>query len=59
MSPAFSPGQWVIDTKRKTAPMVFAVIEGIDIAYVLEDDDGDLYLEKESVLIPYDKYYFD
>lgn len=59
MSPLFSIGEWVIDTKRETAPTVFAVIEGLETAYVLEDDNGGLYIEKESALIVYDKYYFD
>lgn len=59
MSPLFSLGEWVIDTKRETAPTVFAVIEGLETVYVLEDDNGALYVEKESALIKYDKYYFD
>lgn len=59
MTPLFSPGDWVIDTKRETAPTVFAVIEGLETVYVLESDDGSLYMSKESDLIKYDKYYFD
>lgn len=59
MTPLFSPGEWVIDTQRETAPTVIAVIEGLETVYVLEDDNGDLYVQKESALIKYDKYYFD
>ena len=59
MNPAFSIGEWVIDTKRETAPTVIAIIEGYETVYVLESDDGSLYMSKESDLIEYDKYYFD
>ena len=59
MSPLFSLGEWVIDTRRNLAPTVFAVIEGVETVYVLEDDNGNLYVEKESALIKYDKYHFD
>lgn len=59
MTPLFSRGEMVIDTKRKVSATVVAVIEGTEIVYVLEDNYDDLYMEKESNLIEYDKYYFD
>lgn len=59
MTPVFSIGDWVIDPKREIAPTVFAIIEGLEIVYILEDDNGSLYMEKESALIKYDKYWFD
>lgn len=59
MTPLFSLGEWVIDTKREIVPTVIAVIEGLETVYVLEDDTGGLYVAKESDLITYDKYYFD
>lgn len=59
MSPLFSIGNTVIDTKRSIAPTVVAVIEGYEIIYVLENDDGDLYLCGESNLIEYNKYWFE
>lgn len=59
MIPLFSLGEWVIDTKRETVSTVYAIIEGLEIVYVLEDDGGGLHMEKESALIKYDKYYFD
>ena len=59
MTPLFSLGAWVIDTKREIASTVIAVIEGLETVYVLESDDGSLYVSKESDLIEYDKYYFD
>lgn len=59
MAALFSIGEWVVDTKRKTAPTVLSVIDGLETVYVLEDDSGELYLAKESSLIKYDKYWFD
>ena len=57
MDHQFDIGDWVIDTKRNTAPTVIAVIPGSKSVYVLEYE-GDLYLETDENLIPYDKRYF-
>ena len=59
MSPLFASGDWVIDTRKNIAPTVVAVINAPETVYVLEDHDDNLYLERESNLIEYDKYYFD
>ena len=56
----FDLGSWVIDTKRHDAVTVVTVLDsGTEPVYVVETDEEDLYLVKESHLIPYDKYYFD
>lgn len=55
----FDSGDWVVDTKRKTAPTVCAVIrDSIPTLYILEDDDGNYYIENEQNLAVYDKYWF-
>lgn len=59
MTPLFSHGEWVIDTKRENAPTVIANIDGLETIYFLKDDTGNVYIERESALIKYDKYYFD
>lgn len=53
MTPLFSPGDWVIDTKRETAPTVFAVIEGLETVYVLESDEGETKISKFIVVRDY------
>ena len=57
----FSVEQWVINTKRKNAPTVKAVLsETYPTIYVLYDADTDeYYMENETNLIKYDKYWLD
>ena len=53
-------GQWVIDTKKKITPTVCGEIpDTTPTLYVLEDEDGDYYIQSENYLIEYDKYWFD
>lgn len=57
----FQVEQWVIDTKRKTAPTVKAILPATyPTIYVLYDSDSDeYYMTDESHLIKYNKYWFD
>lgn len=56
----FGTGEWVIDTKREIVSTVCAVIaESVPRIYVLKETDGVYYIEDESNLIEYDKYWFD
>lgn len=59
--PEYAAGDWVIDTKRNSAPMIACVLpftEAIQQLYVLVDDDGNHYITGEDSIMPYDKYYF-
>lgn len=59
--PGYAAGDWVIDRKRKSAPMVACVLpftEAVQQLYVLVDDDGNHYITGEDSIMPYDKYYF-
>ncbi len=58
--PQYGEGDWVIDTKRRSAPTVACVLPyGTRQLYVLQDGDGDYYIEDEDHLIPYDKHYLE
>lgn len=57
----FDIEQWVIDTKKKIAPTVKAILPNtFPTIYVLYDSETDeYYMTDEGNLIPYDKYWFD
>lgn len=56
----FQIDDWVIDTKRKTAPTVKAIFPNTSpVIYVLQDDEGEYYIEDEFKLIAYDKNWFE
>lgn len=55
----FGVGCLVIDTKRKIAPTVCAVIaDSQPTLYILSHEDYGYYIEEEDNLIEYDKYWF-
>lgn len=59
----FELGRWVIDTKRRIAADVCGVIPELytdRTIYILKNYNTDeYYMEDESNLIEYDKYWFD
>lgn len=51
---------WVIDTSKNVSCDMLGTIRtssGYDL-FALRADDGNIYLQTEDNIIPYDKYYF-
>lgn len=59
----FNLGEWVIDTRSHATATVVSVIphgeNSTADVYVLEKDEGELYLSTDEHLVFYDKYYWD
>jgi hypothetical protein len=59
----FNLGEWIIDTRSHATATVVSVIpqgqNSMADVYVLEKDDGELYLSTDTHLVCYDKYYWD
>ena len=59
----FNLGDWAIDTKTRRAVDIIAIIPAgensiVDL-YIVQDSESRYYIIDSSVLIEYDKYYWD
>lgn len=59
----FNLGEWVIDTRSHATATVVSIIpqgeNSMTDVYVLERDNGGLYLSTDTCLVCYDKHYWD
>lgn len=59
----FNLGEWVIDTRSHATAIVVSIIpqgeNSTADVYILERDNGELYLSTDTHLVCYDKHYWD